>query len=409
MQQSIFRKKLIILLYPDGDYRGGAQKRYLALFRYLQGNRDDFYLVLNETLYTSCFNDGILTSDKNIIRIKLLFEGEKKPKNQADIQDSFDSKRKQRKPSSGLRNFLGINKTLVKNTLTWLRYNVTIFYILKKNRYTNVYTIYNGGIFSWPILRLLKIRHIYSYNDASAALISRKWSDLFRSEYRVLKYADCIDFLSQQVIMNLERKMGQVFESRKSITPNSFINYNGFSAVHPKDLSVSFCSRLTKFKNPEILFEAIKILNNRGFDRVRYDIIGHGILFPALNEFIRVNSFQNILLHGAHSHPEQILSRSRIFVSIQADNNYPSQSLIEAMACENAIIASDVGETRLLVSKKEGILVPIESSKLADAIQFLIENPELCYNMGRSAREKVIKEQTLESYADYFIQLNEQL
>lgn len=52
-----------------------------------------------------------------------------------------------------------------------------------------------------------------------------------------------------------------------------------------------------------------------------------------------------------------ILSQSKVFVSLQKHNNYPSQSLLEAMACGNAVVATDRGETRRLVTSDLGILI----------------------------------------------------
>lgn len=94
-----------------------------------------------------------------------------------------------------------------------------------------------------------------------------------------------------------------------------------------------------------------------------------------------------------------------IFYSIQKDNNYPSQSLMEAMACENAIIASDVGETRRLVTEDEGILVPLSAEKIADAIQFLLSNPAECYKFGTNARKKVLNEHSIENFSNYFFEI----
>ncbi|PWS21862.1 hypothetical protein DKP78_21375, partial [Enterococcus faecium] len=54
----------------------------------------------------------------------------------------------------------------------------------------------------------------------------------------------------------------------------------------------------------------------------------------------------------------EIFSRSSIFVSLQRTENYPSQSLLEAMAARNAVVATRVGETAKLVRHQEtGLLV----------------------------------------------------
>lgn len=406
MGASSYRKKLIIILELSGDFKAGAQKRFLNLFRYLQTNRDDFYLLINESLYINCFKEGILCSTKNILVVSLKFDAQPGLQNQLLVTAQESSTTKKGNNISILHKILGKTKTLNKNFITWVHYTSKLYPILKTNEFTTAYTVFTGGIFSWPILSLLKIRHIYSYNDASASTVSKNIFNFFRSEYMVLKHATTIDFLSKQVVDNLEKKTRLKFENRKSITPNSFIDYTNFFPVFPKNTSVCFCSRFSKIKNPSLLLNAAKILYERGYKKLIFHFIGDGALMDEMKFFIASDFLDNVMLHGTLSHPEELLKHSSIFVSIQSDNNYPSQSLIEAMACENAIIASDIGETRLLVTETEGILVPLSSVKLADAIQFLIENPDICSHMGRNAREKVLREQTLESFANYFIHLS---
>lgn len=99
----------------------------------------------------------------------------------------------------------------------------------------------------------------------------------------------------------------------------------------------------------------------------------------------------------------EFLSRSKIFLSLQKKNNYPSQSLLEAMVCECAVIATDVGETRRIVDEECAVLIPYEANSLRDAILFLISNPEKAMEIGRNARERVIKHHTIERYMEYFL------
>jgi glycosyltransferase involved in cell wall biosynthesis len=77
------------------------------------------------------------------------------------------------------------------------------------------------------------------------------------------------------------------------------------------------------------------------------------------------------------------------------------------MACENAIVSSDVGETRKLISEENGILVPLDSDRIAGAIKELILNPEKCGGMGYNARQKVLKEHSIQKYILYFKELIE--
>ncbi len=77
------------------------------------------------------------------------------------------------------------------------------------------------------------------------------------------------------------------------------------------------------------------------------------------------------------------------------------------MACENAIIASDVGETRLLVTEDEGILVNLNADEIANAIYKLFSSNELAERLAKNARKKAIENHNIEKFADYFYSINE--
>ena len=59
------------------------------------------------------------------------------------------------------------------------------------------------------------------------------------------------------------------------------------------------------------------------------------------------------------------------------------KSLIEA-AASKAVVTTDVAGCRdAIIPNKTGLLVPLNANKLADAIQWLIENPDHRIKMGK--------------------------
>jgi glycosyltransferase involved in cell wall biosynthesis len=69
-------------------------------------------------------------------------------------------------------------------------------------------------------------------------------------------------------------------------------------------------------------------------------------------------------------------------------------SIIEASATERPIVATDIRGCREAVdNNKTGILVPVkDSEKLAQAIIYLLRNPDIAREMGKQGREKALKE-----------------
>jgi glycosyltransferase involved in cell wall biosynthesis len=164
-------------------------------------------------------------------------------------------------------------------------------------------------------------------------------------------------------------------------------------------------ARLTKIKNPLLFLDAIKIYNKKRENKTLFLILGHGVLEDEIISYIQKNNLKNVNFLGAIYEPWKYLRTSKVFVSIQQDENYPSQSLLEAMACENAIIASDVGETRKLVTENEGILVNLDAEEIAEAIYKLISDNELCERLGKNARKKAIIDHNIEKYCEYFYKI----
>jgi len=75
------------------------------------------------------------------------------------------------------------------------------------------------------------------------------------------------------------------------------------------------------------------------------------------------------------------------------------------MACGNAIIASNTGDTGLLVNVNNGLLVDLTLNSIVSAMRNLIDNPQKTNRLGSNAREFVMKEHTLEKESDYYMNL----
>lgn len=85
-----------------------------------------------------------------------------------------------------------------------------------------------------------------------------------------------------------------------------------------------------------------------------------------------------------------------VFVHPSLRDGLPN-ALLEAMACEKAVIATPVGGTLdVLEDGKNGMFVEVnDASALAGTINDLLENPEKREQLGRSAREAIVSQFTL--------------
>jgi len=90
-----------------------------------------------------------------------------------------------------------------------------------------------------------------------------------------------------------------------------------------------------------------------------------------------------------------------VCVSLQRTDNYPSQALLEAMACGAAVVATDVGLTWKLVDETVGLRVEAKPGSVADAVIRLLDNPSQATAMGQRGRERVMQHHSMDAYLDY--------
>jgi glycosyltransferase involved in cell wall biosynthesis len=81
------------------------------------------------------------------------------------------------------------------------------------------------------------------------------------------------------------------------------------------------------------------------------------------------------------------------------------------MAFEMPVIATRIsGTVDVIDHEKDGILIPPEDPEaLANAMEFIIKNPEKSYQLGKSARRKVVEEFSLDEIANRYSELYHKL
>ena len=163
---------------------------------------------------------------------------------------------------------------------------------------------------------------------------------------------------------------------------------------------VGSVGRLVDAKDYPTLIRAVAILANRGSD-IQLEIVGDGPERPAIEEAIeRQGVASRVRLAGMQTDVPAWLSRWAVFASSSTREGQPV-ALLEAMASGLPSVVTAVGGVPdTLADGVEGIVVPPSNPQaLADGLQQLLDNPELRRTMGQAARERVLREFSIQSLA----------
>jgi starch synthase len=125
-------------------------------------------------------------------------------------------------------------------------------------------------------------------------------------------------------------------------------------------------------------------------------MIGSGPDDDALRERLAAPNLSGVRWHDRYELDRTVmrryLSAADLYVLPSRNEGFPVAPL-EAMACGLPIVGSDIPAMSNIIeygSASGGVIVPREDPQaLADAIQRLLDSPELCHELGRSARRNV--------------------
>lgn len=269
--------------------------------------------------------------------------------------------------------------------------------------------VFNGII---PLYLYFKNRKrpgiVFSNMDSWFSSISsdpiKEWHKRYVSFNYAHENCDLVDFLSPFIFEGVQKLKVKTPLEKVCITPCSFTDYTKCKIGVKEKLRIAFSGRLEKDKNPIMFLEAALVLAKQ-YPEVEFHILGEGRLSSVIKEKTDFSGLPNIVYHGFHPNPPEILAETSVFVSIQTTNNYPSQSVLEAMACGNAIIASDVGDTRMFVNEEWGSLIELNIESLIHCLKIYIEQPAIAFEKGLKGSEYVRENHTIEKSVEYYMDL----
>ena len=355
---------LLVLLHRSQHGIGGEEKRFSRLWAHLHqsglAEQEDMYLITNAEHFREMIDAGIpLVEDSRVILL------------------------------SGWKTRNRLERTLVISRL---------FAILRRHFPCTIHLVSEGVIIA-PLLLPFKMtqlcRIIVTFPTYSLKRLRRSSPRTYWAYRVALQMADRIDTLNR-----LTDLADFVPKSKIRTSPCSFSDPVRYRPCRKERGLVSFVGHLTHDKGALLFAEAVSLARQMTED-LKVAVVGSGPQEAQVREILEHRGVP-LVWFGHSFRPEEVLCRSEVFCSLQLQENYPSQSLLEAMLTENVIIATDVGETRRLVDDSVGWLVPANPVAVANAITSSLSMPrEVLRSMGAQARARVVKEHTVERFWAY--------
>jgi glycosyltransferase involved in cell wall biosynthesis len=369
------RVLLINTQFPE-LYVSGFTNRFIGLWCYWKKNRESYNTVIHWLTNRSLWNK--------------YFPGEHVP---ADVTVM----------KASLRYFKFTSRLL---------YPVYILYVYYRTRSTSIHvaTSIINPLYLVRLFNLFNIPYCFTFASNSLDMAGYNSQRVKTQWQRLFSLAKNIEVLNPTNTINNYR-------GRKFVSPTSFPYITQFQDLSNELLTnpersnnIVFCGTFVSQKNPLLAIHGFEFfLKNSGAEpsTAKLQMIGRGELLKEVKaELSRINKTFN--RECIQLVPEDLLmetlATSKIFLSLQDYDNYPSQSLMEAMLFCNSVISLDNGDTSRLVdvNRKNLLLSRKDPEQLGIAIGQLLSDWKI------NLENKTLIEQkfSAEKFAEYFFDLH---
>jgi len=247
-----------------------------------------------------------------------------------------------------------------------------------------------SGFYETMLARIFKPNHAFVLDDGSCA--PNKFKSIWNGSVTVVNHAIDTNYFKN---MNKTSTLLDKYNLKKS--DFIILSTSSLNAVKRIDLAIKIF---------EILSGIIKSSN------VYLLIAGDGKLKDELIKYVENKKLQNILFLGSIAADEipHYLSISDVVVGTSLYSNL-NRSIQEAMACEKPVVAFNSGGTsKLIKHMNNGILVePGNIREFAEYIKLLYENQTFRSEIGKNARQTIIKERSWDARINTELQVYKNL
>ncbi|KQC12368.1 MAG: hypothetical protein APR63_11265 [Desulfuromonas sp. SDB] len=368
--------RILLILYSDSI--GGAERRFARFWDYISAKNkySNVYLLINRNLLEKLNQAELIKKNKNLFVLPSFFS------------NYFVNYSKNLSKLNKISFFISKLDILISSLLT-------SFYLFKLKPKT-VHLILAGVYVFFPFIYLFPGKTIISYPtiNLSALTGDKLGSIIYLFSLKKVNLIDILSPSSMDELLNYGIK-----KNKMKISPGSFTDPEIFKPISPKQKIVTYASRLVDYHHPFVFLEAVKEIIKKRKD-IKFYILGNGPLKHDVINFIHDQDLSNNVIYDFKYDISEILGKSSIYVTLK-DDNYPSQSLLEAMACGCAVVATSGGDTGKLVTEKNGILINLNCKELTQSIIYLIENEKILNEFSGKSRILIINKFSIDEFTNY--------
>ena len=236
-----------------------------------------------------------------------------------------------------------------------------------------------------------KIKTYVTAHGSDMFEMYKKQSFMRPSIKNVLKKADVVFAVSNALKQEILATGVDGISNKTRLYWNS-VDINKFSKDNKNLLDnhgkpiVLFVGNIVKRKNVNLILEAKK-QSKTDYELV---IVGDGPLKKDLENKVKTENISDVRFLGSRRDVENIIPGCDVLVLPSFSESF-GLVLIEALACEKAVIGSDVGGISEIITDDVGLLIdPNDSSSLSDAIDKIIGDDGFRNKLSSNARKRAI-------------------
>ena len=261
---------------------------------------------------------------------------------------------------------------------------------------------YKSLFYLFFISKSLKLPLIHHMHGALGNTINEK---IYGFIERVL-----MSFVDKCVVVS--HKQMDVLNNDLFITPEVCFIENGIEIHSDSDVKIksdifriSMVARFTAEKNHLLALDAILLLKSKNSNFI-LNLYGDGPLYRDIGNYIKSNDLsEHVFLKGYLDDIELAYKNTDLLLITSSTEGLP-MSLLEAMSYRIPAVSTKVGEIpNVLLNGDCGMLIDSDSESIALAIQSLIENADMYYDLSENAYRHVVEKYSVKIQADKLLDL----